>query len=285
MTASAITTLNPTPSPSPKPKVSSSTVSHPAIPSVENVPNTPVPPHIKQMRFLLVFTLFFSAYAIYASILLTKLTFNFIPTVALATWTLVMLFPLELDHHEGVAESERHLLKWIVDQRIVLNSQRTAGAWGRRARGACMSWRAGGLRRTGSIRRIRSWRRRSWRRRRRGRRRRPLRLRREMPTDNAIESPMRYTPPPSLLLYESKHTQKCCIIGLDLSVPPVVTVFTCCYANPRVILVSHIRAPLRSTTAQTISETTRRWDVLGGAPAVGSGNQAQGSVANVLPRK
>ena len=129
MTATAITTLNPTPSPSPKPQVKVSSP-YPAIPSVENVPNTPVPLHIKQMRFLLVFTLFFSAYAIYASILLTKLTFNFIPTVALATWTLVMLFPLELDHHEGVAQSERHLLKWIVDQRIVLNSQRTAGAWG-----------------------------------------------------------------------------------------------------------------------------------------------------------
>lgn len=125
MTVSAITTLNPTPV---KGGISLK-LQTTTIPRAAKVPTTPLPPHIKQMRFLLVFTLSFSAYAIYASILLTKLTFNFLPTAALAVWTLVMLFPLELDHHEGVAQSERHLLKWIVDHKIVLNAQRTSGAW------------------------------------------------------------------------------------------------------------------------------------------------------------
>lgn len=132
MTVSAITTLNPTPVQGVSLKLQTTTTIPKAssnITSRKAPTATPLPPHIKQMRFLLVFTLFFSAYAIYSSIVLTKLTFNFLPTAALGVWTLFMLFPLELDHHEGVAQSERHLLKWIVDHKIVLNAQRTSGAW------------------------------------------------------------------------------------------------------------------------------------------------------------
>ncbi|KAJ2919419.1 hypothetical protein MD484_g1064, partial [Candolleomyces efflorescens] len=93
----------------------------------------PIPAKTKRMRYLIVGTVFFSAYSIFLSIKMFRYAvLPFIPTSILAAWTLAMLFPLEVAHHglEFNGEDREGPSSWGVDKPTITRSYITSAVWG-----------------------------------------------------------------------------------------------------------------------------------------------------------
>lgn len=104
----------------------------------------PVPEKTKRMRYLIVGTVFFSAYSIFLSIKMFRYSIlPFLPTTFIAAWTLSMLFPLEVAHHgwEFNGEDREGPSSWSVDEATIRRSLVTSAVWAACfARSAFVSW-------------------------------------------------------------------------------------------------------------------------------------------------
>ncbi|KAJ2923584.1 hypothetical protein H1R20_g13509, partial [Candolleomyces eurysporus] len=92
----------------------------------------PVPAKTKRMRYLIVGTVFFSAYSVFLSIKMFRYSIlPFIPTSIIAAWTLAMLFPLEVAHHglEFNGEDREGPSSWSVDKATITRSYITSAVW------------------------------------------------------------------------------------------------------------------------------------------------------------